>query len=1006
VLANPGAVAPAFGEPYIQSTIDIRNQTLRPGSFVPGDGLFPYTPCYAPSVHLIYVANVGTNYVTIINSVNHSLVGYLPVATDGSSFCQVARGNIYFAGADLHLIQVFNTTTQQLEANIPIPGAGVLSFGYNPVLNWVYASVVTRPWSVTAISNTNFSLLRVNYVRNAPASTVVDTEDNEIFIGDDSDNVNVLNATTLAFVTNLTIGLSPQSGIWDPLNDRVFLGAQAPYNIDDFAEVDPVNNTVIAVLNMNGWPNYTAMSPSGQWIYWAMDPGDNVTMMNATNISQQYTFQIGTSPDGIAFDADTNEVVTANQATNNVSFINATTGRVDATVADGQVPSGMAFDPTTADLFIADSAGNAVNIWNSTQDRMVGSIPFSGGPTQTDYDSSTQGVFVLRTYAGLLSEINATTLSPEQNWSIPFGAPSFAVDPAVGEFFVADTSNFTVEVFRLSNGAHLASIEVIQPTVMQYCPTTGLVYAISGAADDALVAIDPTNESIVATGGIGLIGEGISCNPYNGDVYVTNQRTSNVTVLNGTTLAAVHSFPNGGGGSGVAYDDQNAELLAASDNPPLIQTALIPGNLTVVGTVNNSLVATIPAAVDPVAVAYDPDDNTFFVANYGSGTVSVVQPNTAPPEIARLSVNPSPVYTVTNTTVSLTATATSIYGIPCPPGVNYSWQVAPTSLGSVGGEGAASEEVTTSMTAGTGDVVVNATFDGAWAVSEDPLAVVGGVTVPLASAAIRPGTLTTVVGGVGTFVASATLVNGDAAPSTTLYRWTVTPISLGSLNTTEGGSVDFTASAVGSGSVSVSAYDAGSYAYATTTVTVLAAPLDVVARLVLLPVGPPLPSGGNLTLTAIAYDPSGANVSALAVYHWQLQAPAVGTLEVSTEYRALYLAGNRSGNDSLSVTAVLNGGSASANTSLQVLPPSPNGTSLPPAGQNPLDRVPAWAWVAIVAAAVVALVLFARRPPRTPRSADGVAPVLGDPTLPGIDTPPVDGPPGWTPPEQWIDGGR
>src|ERR1700691_1788420 len=98
--------------------------------------------------------------------------------------------------------------------------------------------------------------MAVTYVRNSLASTVVGTMHTELFIGAASDNVNVHNASTLSFVTNLTIGLSPQSGIWDPLNDRVFLGTEAPYNVDDFAEVDPVNNSVIATLSMNGWPNY------------------------------------------------------------------------------------------------------------------------------------------------------------------------------------------------------------------------------------------------------------------------------------------------------------------------------------------------------------------------------------------------------------------------------------------------------------------------------------------------------------------------------------------------------------------------------------------------------------------------------------------------------------------------------------------------------------------------------------------------------------------------------
>jgi DNA-binding beta-propeller fold protein YncE len=964
VAARPSF--PASGAPYIESTIDLRNQTLRAGSFVPGDGLFPYSPCYAQSVNLIYVANTGTNYVTILSAVNHSLVGYLPVDTDGAEFCQVAGGNVYFAGAVLHLVQVFNTTTQELVANITIPGAGVLSFAYNSVQNWVYISVVTRPWTVTAISNVNFSLLVSQSIRNAPATTVFDPVNNELYIGDDSDNANVLNATTLAYITNITIGLSPQSGVWDPLNNMVFLGAEAPYNADDLAEVNPVNNSVVALLTMNGWPNYTAMSPSGQWLYFAMSPGFNVTVMNATNISQQYTIQIGTAPDGIAFDSATDEIVTANQATNNVTFINATTDRVDDTVAVGVSPAGLAYDPTTADLFIADPTGDEALVWSVLQNRMVGSVPLPGAPTEMVYDATSGSIFALRPAAGLLSEIDPTSLEVQESWVVPFGSPSFAVDSAAGQYFASNSVNFTIDVGRLSDGAPIATIATIQPSDLQYCPATGLVYAVVGGDGDELIAIEPANDSVVATGGIGLIGAGIACNPFNGDVYVTNQRAFNVSVLNGTTLAYAGSYTNGGGGSGVDFDSQNAELLAASDNPPLVQTALIPGNLTLLDTRNGSVVATLPSAVDPGAVAYDPANDTFFVANGGSGTVSIVQPNTAPPKVASVSLSPSLYYYSVGSAFNATALATSIFGVPCPPGVSYSWRVSPADLATPSGTNSSTEGFVASGTTGTGSITVNASFDGGSAAATAPLQVVGASTVPLASASISPTSQTLLAGGSQVFSATALLQGGGPAPTSTVYDWSLSPITLGTLNSTSGTVVNFTASAVGSGKLTVSVYYGGSYEFATSSITILAAVPEVVARLVLSPSAPSVAEAGSLLFSAIAYDAAGSNISGLATYDWQLEAPALGTLVNAPGYRESYSAGNSSGNVSLSVRASLNGSSVWANTTIDVLPPATNGSNGHGSSGSLFSRVPLWAWAGLVVLVVVAaavLVLARRRPP-------------------------------------------
>jgi DNA-binding beta-propeller fold protein YncE len=958
----------ASGSPYIENTIDLRNQTLRSGNFIPGDGLYPYTPCFSASSNRIYVTNVATNYVTVLDAVNHALIGYLPVDTDGSVYCQVARDHVFIAGGDLHLIQVFNSTTDTLIANITIPGAGVLSFGYNPVLNWVYVSVVTRPWSVTAISNVNFSLLAVQYVRNAPAATLCDPVDDELYIGDDSDNVNVLNATTLAFITNITIALSPQGGAWDPLNDRVFLGAQAPYNTDDLAEVDPVNNTVVAFLTLNGWPNYTAVSPSGQWVYFSMFPGHNVTMINATNLSEQYTFPIGTSPDGITFDAATNEVVTANQATSNLTFLNATTGRVDFTVADGETPTGLAYDPRTDDLFVSDASNNEVLVWNTSSNAMAGSIPLPGGPTRAVYNAATSSVFVLQPGDGLVSEINESTLGVVHAWSVPLAAASFAVDAADGQLFVSDTSGFAIDVYSLSTGAPIASITQVEPTTLEYCPTTGWVYAVAGADDDGLIAIDPANDSFVAGGSVGLLSVGIACNPFNGNVYVTSQRTFSVSVLNGTTLANVAYYANQGGGSGVAYDTENAELLAASDNPPLVQTALIPGNLTIIGTVNDSIVATIPAAVDPDAAVYDPASNTFFVANEGSGTVSVVQPNTAPPRISSARLSPSVLYYPTGTNFTVTATTTSIYGVPCPPGVSFVWRVAPTTLAVESGANSAVETFQASATAGTGTVLVNATFDGATVTASAPLDVVGGTVVPLASAAVAPSSASLLVGAYQPFAAAALLQNGAPAPPAAVYTWSLAPISLGSLNSTSGTVVNFTAGSVGPGTLSLSVFYAGSYAYATAAINVIASVPDVVSRLVLSPSAPTVVEDTSVTLTALAYDPSGGNISSAATYHWQLIGTAVGSLALAPGFQQSYTAGNATGNDSLSVRATLNGATVWANTTIRVIAPAPHGTPGGGGSTSLFGPLPIWAWAVLVGVLVVvgAILLLRRRTPPPP----------------------------------------
>ncbi|MCI4354047.1 MAG: YncE family protein [Thermoplasmata archaeon] len=591
---------------------------------------------------------------------------------------------------------------------------------------------------------------------------------------------------------------------------------------------------------------------------------------------------------------------------------------------------------------------------------ITASISLPGAPSQTLYDPTTGGIYVLRSQLGRVTEIDPTTHTVVRSWNVTAPSPSFAIDAAADRLYVADYNNLAIDLYRLSDGAPLGNLSALSPSIVQYCPETGRVYAIAGFAGNQVLAIDPGSDTIVANGTIGVLGSAIACDPFNGDVYVANQRSQNVSVLNGTTLAGVASLANGNYGAGVAYDSLNAEIVAA---------ATADDNVTVDGTVNRTLTAIVAVGEGPGSVAFGAAHDTFYVANVDSGTVSLLHPNTDAPRIASLSLRPLVLYEPTNSTFNASASATSDYGIPCPPGVAYTWTVAPSALATPSGINASTEEFTTTGHLGVGAVVLNASFGGATVTVSVPLQIYGPPPVPLASAVIAPSSASLLVGGTQAFTASALLVGGAPAPATSIFSWTLAPPSIGALNTTSGTGVLFTAAGAGAGTLSLSVYYAGSYAFSTSSITVRTAAPQVVVRLALTPLAPTVSAGGNVTFAAVAYDAAGRNVSAIASYHWQLHAPSEGTLAIAPGYRQSYEAGNASGVDVLTVTASLGGASVSQNTSITVVgsigPCCSGGTT---GGSSPFDallHVPWWAWgigAAILLGVGIALYRW-RRPP-------------------------------------------
>ena len=100
-----------------------------------------------------------------------------------------------------------------------------------------------------------------------------------------------------------------------------------------------------------------------------------------------------------------------------------------------------------------------------------------------------------------------------------------------------------------------------------------------------------------------------------GEVFVANQGSYNVSVINGATNGVVVSVPVGNSPEGVAYDSGKGEVFVANYGS---------NNVSVISDVTNTVVTSIPVGSNPMGVAYDSGKGEVFVANEASNNVSVI----------------------------------------------------------------------------------------------------------------------------------------------------------------------------------------------------------------------------------------------------------------------------------------------------------------------------------------------------------------------------------------------
>ena len=108
-------------------------------------------------------------------------------------------------------------------------------------------------------------------------------------------------------------------------------------------------------------------------------------------------------------------------------------------------------------------------------------------------------------------------------------------------------------------------------------------------------------------------------------VVVSNERSHDLTLLDGTTLEPVGSIPVPGRARGVRISpDHKFVLVALSDDRP--QTPGPSDGIAEVDLATRRVVRTIPAGTDPEQFTITPDGRRVVAANEDAGNASIIDP--------------------------------------------------------------------------------------------------------------------------------------------------------------------------------------------------------------------------------------------------------------------------------------------------------------------------------------------------------------------------------------------
>ncbi|MCE5213898.1 MAG: DUF11 domain-containing protein [Methanobacterium sp.] len=248
----------------------------------------------------VYVANYGSDSVSVINNTNNTVIATIPVG-DGPFGVAVSPDGTrayvanYFSGT----VSVIDTTTNTVIATITV--------GFNP------RGVAVSPDGTKA------------YVANYGSGTV-----------------SVIDTTTNTVTTTIPTGY-PYGVAVSPDGTRAYVTNSA-YN-GFVSVIDTTSNTVTTTIPVGDYPFGVAVSPDGTRAYVTRDGINWVGVIDTTTDSiitniriESYSLGVAVSPDGSrAYVTDCNGSF--------VSVIDTTTNTVTTTIPVGIDPVGVAVSP-------------------------------------------------------------------------------------------------------------------------------------------------------------------------------------------------------------------------------------------------------------------------------------------------------------------------------------------------------------------------------------------------------------------------------------------------------------------------------------------------------------------------------------------------------------------------------------------------------------------------------------------------------------------------------------
>jgi YVTN family beta-propeller protein len=342
-------------------------------TFVAG-GSFTGTMTPITTVPDVYITNLRSNTVSVINPSTNTVVATVPVGRDPAETVLTPNGTTaYVLNTGAGTVSVVNTSTNSVKATLRV---GLLP-GH---------AAVTPDGSSLYVTNTG------------------------------SNNVSVISTATQSVVATIPVGLAPVGIAITPDGTRAYVTNAGSENV---SVINTATHTVSAVVGVGAFPLTLAITPDGSSVYVANLGSNSVSVINTGTNRVETTVRVGFDPVDVAITPNGATAYIADALADSVTVLNTTTNQVVTTLPVGFLPVKTAITPNGATAYVADAGGKSVSAINTATNTVIATIGVGAEPV--DVLISPDGVHAYVTDAGSNSVSVIDTSTNAVSATVPVG---------------------------------------------------------------------------------------------------------------------------------------------------------------------------------------------------------------------------------------------------------------------------------------------------------------------------------------------------------------------------------------------------------------------------------------------------------------------------------------------------------------------------------------------------------------------------------------------------------